>query len=217
MASITYIAKDEIEKTGYSKSGTDISAAASDDSFNAASTNLSGLLDDQWIQVAGFANAANNGWFQANGNSISTKISQDTSSSLVDEAAGPAVSIVGYVRGLGQSYSIDFALTAADRSVTVERNKQQPLGGGAPEITFYRRQKFYSVTTSLFTEAQMKQVREFLASVDDGSQFTFDPYGTSGSPDSPHPAMLDSDGYSEQRADPTTFNYRVSFRVLLLD
>src|SRR3954462_15452732 len=104
MASVTYTALRELESTGYAKGGSDISAAGTDDSFNATVTNLSGLNDNEWVNTSGFANAANNGWFQANGASTSTKISQDTTTSLVTEGAGASVSINGYKRGLGQTY-----------------------------------------------------------------------------------------------------------------
>ena len=72
MAYVTYTAKREIEPTGFAKTGTDFSAIGSDDSFNAATTNLSGLLTDQWLQAAGFVKNA--GWFQVKSNSTSAKI-----------------------------------------------------------------------------------------------------------------------------------------------
>lgn len=72
MAYVTYTAKREIEKTGYSKTGTDLSAIDSDDSIDAATTDLSGLSTDQWLQAAGFVKNA--GWFQVKSNSTSAKI-----------------------------------------------------------------------------------------------------------------------------------------------
>lgn len=78
MASLTYTALRELEKTGYLKTAVDISAAPADDSFNASSTNLSGLLTDQWVGVSGFVNASNNGTFQVQTNSTSGKIIQVT-------------------------------------------------------------------------------------------------------------------------------------------
>jgi len=214
MSVFTYTALREFEPTGFSKSGTDISAAAGDDSFNATSTNLSGLLDNEWILVAGFANAANNGWFHANGNSTTTKISQDTSASLVTEAAGPSVTIVGYKRGLGQSYSIEIG-TSGDRSVKVTRNVQQPLGGGAPEVLLHRRESTVMVTTGYISEAQIKQWREFLASAEGGETFTYDRLGTVAAPDNPVQAALESESYTEMRVGDSS-SYQLSFPIRLL-
>lgn len=78
MATITYTARRRLEKTGFKKIGVDISASPADDSFNASSTVLSGLLLDQWVQVAGFAAASNAGFFQLLANSTSGKITQVT-------------------------------------------------------------------------------------------------------------------------------------------
>ena len=78
MGYLTYTALRDLETTGYLKTGSDISAAIADDSFNASVISLSGLLADQWAKVAGFVNAANNGFFQAKSNSTSGKIIQTT-------------------------------------------------------------------------------------------------------------------------------------------
>lgn len=78
MGAITYAALREFEPTGYSKTGLDISAAASDDSFDSVSTVLTGLNTDEWALVAGFAASANNGWFQVKSNSAAAKILQVT-------------------------------------------------------------------------------------------------------------------------------------------
>jgi len=223
MGAITYTALREFEPTGYSKAGTDISAAAADDSFNATSTVLTGLLDDEWALVAGFANAANNGWFQANGNSTSTKITQDTTTVLVTEAAGPSVSIKGYRRGLNQSYNLEFYTERVDRSVQVKRSQQQPLGGGAPEVLTFRRETFIDVTVlgplgALLTEVQILQWREFLASVEGGEVFTFDRYGTIALPVEAKSAMLASENYMEERVAGVggAGLYKLSFQVRLL-
>lgn len=223
MGTITYTALREFEPTGYVKSGTDISAAAADDSFNATSTVLTGLLNNEWILVSGFANAANNGWFQASANSTSTKIAQDTTTSLVTEAAGPVVSIVGYRRGLNQSYSLEFYSERVDRSVKVKRNEQQPMGGGAPEVLTYRRETFVDVTIlgplgALLTEVQILQYREFLASVEGGETFVFDRYGTVAVPVEPKTAILANADYSEDRiaGAGNAGMYKLSFQVRLL-
>ena len=215
MSFFTYTALREFEPTGFNKTGVDISAAAGDDSFNATSTNLSGVLDNQWVLVAGFANAVNNGWFQANGNSTSAKITQDTSASLATEAAGPSVNIAGYYRGLGQSYNLEIGVERIDRSIKVDRSMQQPLGGGAPEVLFHSRVELVGVRTDFITEAQIKQWREFLASVEGGETFTFDRYGTVAAPVDPRTAMLESADYSEDRLR-GKMTYQLSLKIRIL-
>lgn len=227
MARITYTALREFEATGYSKTAVDIAAAASDDSFSSVgspiNTSLLGLSDDEWILVSGFVTAANNGWFQVNGASTSTKILQSTSTVLVNESAGPSVSIVGYERGLGQSYNLEFYTEQVPRSVKVKRSVAQPMDGGAPEILTFGREVFVDVTVlgplgALITEAQMLQWREFLASVEGGETFTFDRYGTVASPVEAKTAMLMSDEYTEERivGIGNAGFYKLMFKVKLL-
>src|SRR5689334_13157847 len=78
MASVTYTALREIEPTGYAKTAGDLAAAPADDSFTATTTVLTGLLADQWVLVAGFAHADNNGWFQVLADSTASKVLQVT-------------------------------------------------------------------------------------------------------------------------------------------
>lgn len=199
MSTITYTAKREIEKLAYLKTGTDISAAAADDSFNATSTDLSGLLDDEWINVSGFVAAADNGWFQANGASTANKIAQDTSTALVDEAAGPTITIQGHKRGLGQQYTLEFGAFLIDRSVKDDKVVHRAIGGGLPESIFRHSDVIWSFRTEVLAEALTVQWREFLASVKNTEPFTFDPFGTIAVPDAPVTVYLDGKGYAEQR------------------
>lgn len=198
MSVITYLAKREIEKTGYSKTGADISANGATDTFDATSTNLAGLANDEWINVAGFANAANNGWFQANGASIATQITQDTSTALVTEAAGPSITIVGYRRGYGQPYSIEFTPRRLDRGVAALRHSSRSLGGDE-EVLLLRRDTTWDVVSGRITEQTILQWREFLASCAAGEGFTFDPYGTIAVPDAPVSSLLVRADYPEDR------------------
>jgi len=214
MAYITYTALREIVPTGFTKTGTGISAATSDDSFNDASS-MSSMLDNEWIEVSGFANAANNGWFQVNGNSTSTKIIQDTAN-LVTEAAGPTVTIKGYKRGLGQSYNIEFGVEGADRSVDVVSSGQQPLGGGAPEVIFHRREVIISVRSGVIQEVDIPQWREIFTSVEGGETFIFDRYGTVATPVEPKTVMLPQASYKETREGPF-FRYHIAFEVMVLN
>ena len=216
MARITYTAKREIEPSTVAQIiSAGISVASADDSFNAAA-GLSGLLNDEWILVSGFANAVNNGWFQLSANSTSTKISQDTTTALVTEAAGPSITIKGYKRGFNQQYNIDnFLVEQANRNVKIIKNVQRALGGGQPEVLTHRRDVMIDVTTGLILETNIKQWREFLASVEGGELFTFDRYGTIAVPVEPLQVYLADDGYTETR-DSNLMRYRISFTVGLV-
>lgn len=203
MSAVTYTAKRNIELSGFSASGSDIGADTTDDSFNTGTvspaTNLSGVLNDEWIKVEGFTVSANNGWFQANGNSTAAKIIQDTAN-LTTEAAGSPVTetitITGYKRGLGQSYSIDLATTVRNRSVTSRKNFSESLNG-TREVLFHNSIEQWSVTLAPLPIASMPQIREFIESVLGGESFTFDPYGTVAVPDDPFTAELVSNSYTE--------------------
>ena len=216
MARITYIAKRDFEPSTVAQIfSAGISVSGTDDSFNAAS-GLSGLINNEWILVSGFNNAANNGWFQLSANSTSTKISQDTTTSLVTESSGVAVTIKGYKRGFGQSYDIDnFLVERADRNVKVVKNVQRALSGGQPEVLTHRRDVTFDITTGLILEADIKKWREFLASVEGGESFTLDRYGTVASPSEPLLVYLEDDSYSEVR-DSNLMRYRISFTVGLI-
>ncbi len=73
-------------------SATDLSAEASDNSFNSTGTSLAGIQEGQWFRVAGFASAQNNGYFQATSSSANKVV---VSATLATEAAGPSVDING--------------------------------------------------------------------------------------------------------------------------
>lgn len=217
MAAITYTATRELEATGYAKNGTDISVAGGDDSFNAVSTVLSGLLAGQWVNTAGFANAANNGWFHINVNSLAAKITQDTTTSLVTELAGAAVTLTGYKRGYGQQYSMDFGVEQANRQFNDQKSVHQPIGGGQPETIFYRTDKLVMVRTGVIDEASLAQWREFMASVAGGETFTLDRYGSVASPVEAKVAIVDTKSYTEEREGVNyPGKYRIGFSARLL-
>lgn len=211
MPVITYTAKRDIETTGYSKSGTDISANGTNDTFNSVSTVLTGLANDEWVKVAGFANAANNGWFQANGASAATQITQDTSIALVTEAAGPSITLVGYKRGLNQQYSYEFQAQELTRSAEIARRQSKSLSG-VVETLRYRREGFWQVELTPIPKADLPRWREILHSVDGGEGFTFDPYGTIAVPDKPLSCDLVADSYVERRESYSSY-FTIAFRV----
>lgn len=95
--------------TPFSLTATDISAATADDSFNsvAAAFNTATVLPGHWIKVSGFATAANNGIFKV----VSVTTAKIVvSANLVNEAAGPSVTIKGKSLRNGltkKSYSLE--------------------------------------------------------------------------------------------------------------
>lgn len=68
-----------------------VSAAATGNSINDSANGFPNVVAGQWIRVAGFATAANNGWFEV----VSRTAGQIvlTGGTLVDEAAGQTVTI----------------------------------------------------------------------------------------------------------------------------
>ena len=161
--------------------------------------------------TSGFANAANNGWFQASGNSTSTKINQDTTTSLVTESAGPSVTIQGYKRGYGQNYNLEFGPQQLTRGVKVTRKEHESISGSL-ETLLHRRTVTWDIKTDLLEESDLAQWREFQASAEGGETFTFDPYGTGASPDNQLTCTLDNESYTEARMGASKF-YEIAFRA----
>jgi len=74
-----------------SVSGTTISAASADNSFNDSGSGFGSIVANQWIKVSGFTTSANNGYFK-----VSTATSAKlvvTGGTLTTEAAGDSVTI----------------------------------------------------------------------------------------------------------------------------
>ncbi len=67
-----------------------ISAAATDDSFNDSGSGFPVVVPGQWIKVAGFTTAANNGFFRVVSRTTAKIVIEGA---LVDEAAGASVTI----------------------------------------------------------------------------------------------------------------------------
>jgi len=70
---------------------TDISAANSDNSFNSAGAGFPAFVVGQWVRVAGFTDAANNGFFKVVSRTSSKLVV--TGAILADESAGDSVTI----------------------------------------------------------------------------------------------------------------------------
>lgn len=102
----------------------------------------------------------------------------------------------------GTDYQIEVPLAQAD-PVTRRVGPQQPTTGGTPETeVFYTEDVWVLLTQPLkhFEDAnQAGQMREFLASVIDGSPFTLDVYGSIASPDDPQVWTFDGTSYRERR------------------
>lgn len=214
MPVITYTAKREIEKTAFFVSGSDISVDGVDDSFNSLTNDLSGLLDNEWANVVGFAAGANNGWFQANGNSTTAKITQDTSTVLVTEAVGAAVTIQGHVRGLGVAYTLDFDAQVLARSGDITQVTHTSEGGNAQTLK-KRHEFFWDVVTVPIEPAALPQFREFIHSVDAGETFTFDAEGRLATPVEPVLCDLQIKNYKEQRVSNSNLK-SIAFRVRVI-
>lgn len=211
MATFNYTAVRGLVKTSLLAVGSDISAALGDLSFNATTTNLSGAADNSWLDVSGFTNAANNGVMQVNGNSTTTKIIQDTNT-LVTEAAGNVVTIQGYVRGVGESYTLETAahnIVPADRPVV---KRAQSLDGTSENI-FTRNDEMWNITTDFIDADDFPQWREFLKSIHAGEPFTFDPYGTIATPVDPVSVeIMGTPSY----ANPFKLTMQITMRVRVL-
>ncbi len=211
MGVFTYVAKRRLEKTAFSISAaTDVSADTTDDSFNSVTEDLSGLTNNQWVDVSGFTDAANNGFFKVSGSSTTTKITTDAALNLVTESAGNSISMQGYVRGSGQSYNLEIDLQQINLSEKSTKNVAESLSG-VREILLHRETYYWDVTTLFITAAQLPQWQEFMSSVKAGETFSFDPYGTVASPDNVISVTLE--GEPRYRRIGAGLLYSLSFRM----
>lgn len=206
MSSVTYTAKRKIIELGVTAVGTDISFDTTDDSINSVTTDLSGFSNGEWVKVVG--STSNDGWHQVSGESTTTKIV--TLSNLTTEAAGDSVSLTGYLHGLGEAYTIDFGSRAIENSITAETNESITIGGVIESI-FLRQNDFWDVTSGLIARADKKYWDEFFGSVMAREIFSFDAYGTSGSPDNPINVTLDEVPKIQREA--MSDYFRMSFKV----
>ena len=84
--------RDDAWSSTVTVTATDISAAASDNSFNSAGSGFGSLAVNQWVKTTGFSNAANNGVFK-----ILTKTSSKITvagGTLVNESSGSSFTIL---------------------------------------------------------------------------------------------------------------------------
>jgi hypothetical protein len=210
MPYITYIAAREIiPRAAFSVVGADISVANVDGSFNAATTDLSGLLDADWVLASGFADAANNGWFQLEADSTAAKI--DTSSTaLVDEVAGASVSLVGYQHGLGQAYSLEFDLSRCAPSAPTDKYVNRGLDL-SPETLLHSVGQYFDCQIAHLDRDDLPKFDELFNSVIANETATFDAFGTVASPVKPIAVELDIKSYKPIPTGPRS--YRIAFKV----
>jgi len=209
MPVITYTAKRKIVPLSptWSKTGSDISAATADDSYNSTSTDLSGLSTGNYVKVSGFSNSANNGWHKVAATSTGNKIT--VSENLVDEAGGGIITIQGYEHGPGESYTLEKG-AEIDYERRPVRDVQTALSGSS-ETMLRRTDRVWTINTVLLAQSELKYWLEFLASVEGGETFTLDPYGTQYTPDDPVSVILHGGGYRPRRAGP--MHYRLQFQA----
>ncbi len=139
-------------------SATDIDAAAADQSFNTAgAVDFSAIQPGRWIKVAGFSNSANNGFFRVVSATATKLIVSQGDFALVNEAAGPTVTMQGKNLRNGttkQSFTIEKRLTdvpqfinyrgmrVASGNLNVEVGR--PVGGA---FAFLGKQELTAVAT----------------------------------------------------------------------
>lgn len=123
-----------------------ITAAASGNQFTAPS-GLPVFSPGQWIKVSGFATAANNGYFQVVSSSGTALVVENGAASLVNEAAGPSVTIKGNSLTNG----------VASRSFTIEKFFS--------DVSLYwpfKGQRLNTLTVELASRAKVTIATEFM-------------------------------------------------------
>lgn len=98
--------------------GITISAAASDNSFNFSANNAPLFVPGQWIKVAGFATNGNNGYFKVVSRTVGKVVVAGGASALVNESAGPSVTVSGTTLTNGTTLkSLTMEKAFADKSL----------------------------------------------------------------------------------------------------
>ncbi len=195
MTAVTYTALRSITRTSFSASAkTDISTTVS--TFSSVAGDLLGANSGEWVLVSGFANSTNDGWHQLSTNSTTTTIT--VTSTLVVEAAGNSVTILGYLRGLEQIYSIDLRVKSMAKKRVVSKAVSKSLDGSTEsQLNFSK--NAYAIDTSSLTGSIYDQFIEFLDSCENGEAFSFDKDGTVASPSTIISAKITGNGYQEAR------------------
>jgi hypothetical protein len=102
---------------------------------------------------------------------------------------------------VGTPYSFDLGCQQIDPSGAVTKESQTSLSGRRESLRFYR-ESLYDVTSRPLAGNALLQLREFLKSCEADEPFTWDAYGTIGTPDDPVTATIEGGQFSEQRFQP---------------
>ena len=98
-------------------------------------------------------------------------------------------------------YYMNLKLNKKDRQRQVNRERQEMLTG-AVATTYHGGNDMWICATPALTLTEAQQMREFLDSVEDGQQFTFDPLNAVGtSPTQYVNVVIETNGYTEKRFD----------------
>lgn len=220
MPSVTYTAQRSIIPLSFLVSDkTDISASTLGspfvNSYKSVSTDLSGLKTNEWIKVSGFTNAINNGWYQLAIDSVTNTITLITinNDAFINEAAGNSITIDGYLHGKGANYSLDLRFRSDNRQRQVIKYNSQALDGNTETIV-QDRINYYDINSGVIIPNVYRSMIEFLDSCESNEQFTFDRDGSIAIPVDPLAAVLEDEGYTEERIGISDRGF--SFRVRLL-
>lgn len=211
---ISYAATESLIPTGISVTGTNLSANTSDYFQTTTSGALNVFTTDYWIEVAGFTNPENNGWFQVGTapNAFAREIDPD--GVLVTEAAGNSITMTEYTHGYNQQYELEFNIQQLDRTSQSNILGDNISYSGKREKMVSGLWTYYDVTTSEIEEADMAAFREMMDSIADQTfqcSLNNDPIDVN----TPY-FILDSNSYTESRVGQTTY-FTVSFRLFLME
>lgn len=215
MPSVTYTVLRSIIRVSFEslqKTDVSVSAAGSPQtfSFDSVAGNFAGLNSGEWVLVAGFANTANNGWFQLSMNSTANKIT--VTAVMAVESAGNTIDVTGYLHGKGEILGLDMRFLSDDRNRQITKFKATAINGNSETLT-QRRENYFNIVSNVLIPAEYKQYKQFLDSCESGESFTFDREGTLANINDPLTSYLDNDGYTESRL-ANNIDKQISFRIL---
>lgn len=104
--------------------------------------------------------------------------------------------VAGHV--VNNSYSINIPVVSMPVSRQPKKNMNESLSM-VRETIYHGAAELWEIQTPLLTSSQTLAMKEFLDSVEDGSAFTFDAYGSVNTPVNQVSAEIESTGYPMQR------------------
>jgi hypothetical protein len=189
MSTITYTAKRNLVEGGIGVTGDDISADGTGGQFASTTSDLSGLVVDDYIYISGFSNSANNGWHVVSGSSSSTLLPV-AASELTTEAAGNTVTVQQYLHLYGDSYDLETGAATLgiwEHKISSENTSQ----GGLQQSILHRIETGWNFKSDFIHSDDLPYWREFTQSVMGREIFTFDAYGSIATPDNPQSVVMD--------------------------